>query len=96
MTREGLHKLIDELPESDLPTAGRVLEALHATADPVRRALDNAPEDDEPETAKEIAAVASAWKEHRRGEHLTTQELLRQLRGKVQLSVDWRELREDP
>jgi len=77
MTREGLHKLIDELPESDLPTAGRVLEALHATADPARRVLDSAPEDDEAETAEEAAAVASAWEERRRGERLTTQEVRR-------------------
>jgi hypothetical protein len=79
MTRDSLHKLIDELPEADLPTAGRVLEALHATADPVRRALDHAPEDDETEAAEEAAAVASAWEERRRGEHLTTQEVRRRL-----------------
>jgi len=79
MTRDSLHKLIDELPETDLPTAARVLEALHATADPASRALDNAPEDDEPETAEEAAAVAAAWEEHRRGEHLTTQEVRQKL-----------------
>jgi hypothetical protein len=79
MTRESLHRLIDELPEVDLPTAARVLEALHATADPVSQALDHAPEDDEPETAEEAAAVASAWQERRRGESLTTEEVRRKL-----------------
>jgi hypothetical protein len=79
MTRESLHRLVDELPEEDLPTASRVLEALHATADPLRHALDHAPEDDEPETAEEATAVASAWQERRRGESLTTEEVRRKL-----------------
>jgi hypothetical protein len=77
--RDNLHKLIDELPEADLPTAERVLEALRATADPVRQALDSAPEDDEAETDEEAAAVATAWEEHRQGEHLTSEELRRKL-----------------
>jgi hypothetical protein len=79
MTRESLHRLIDELPEVDLPTAARVLGALNATADPVVQALDQAPEDDEPETAEEASAVASAWAERRRGESLTTEEVRRKL-----------------
>ena len=77
--RDNLHKLIDELPEADLPTAERVLEALRATADPVGQALDSALEDDEPETDEEAAAIATAWEEHRKGEHLTTEELRRKL-----------------
>jgi hypothetical protein len=77
--RDNLHKLIDELPEADLPTAERVLEALRATADPARQALDSAPDDDEPESDEETAAVATAWEEHRKGEHLTTEELRRKL-----------------
>ncbi len=31
--REALHRLVDELPETDLPTAARVLEALSHSAD---------------------------------------------------------------
>lgn len=79
MTRESLHRLVDALPEEDIPTASRVLEALRATADPVRQALDSAPEDDEAETPEEAAAVASAWKERRQGKTLTTEEVRRQL-----------------
>jgi hypothetical protein len=79
MTRESLHRLIDELPEADVPTAARVLEALHATADPVRHALDHALEDDEPETPEEATAVAAAWQERQRGESLTTAEVRRKL-----------------
>jgi len=47
--REALHQLVDDLPEMDLPTASRVLEALRDTSDSVRRALDHAPMDDEPD-----------------------------------------------
>lgn len=79
MTRESLHRLIDELPEVDLPTAARVLGALYATADPVVQALDHAPEDDEPETVEEAAAAATAWQERRRGESLTTEEVRHKL-----------------
>jgi hypothetical protein len=79
--RENLHKLIDELPDADLPTAARVLEALNATASahPLILALDAAPEDDEAETPEEAKAVAAAWEEHRKGKHLTTQEVRRKL-----------------
>lgn len=41
--------------------------------------LENAPEDDEPETAGEAAAVEEAWREHREGKSLTTEELKREL-----------------
>ncbi|HEX9731793.1 MAG TPA: hypothetical protein VGG06_07360 [Thermoanaerobaculia bacterium] len=47
--REALHRLVDSLPERDLPTAARVLEALSSTADPVLRSLESAPLDDEPD-----------------------------------------------
>jgi len=36
--REALHQLVDALPEQDLPTAARVLEALSRTADAIERA----------------------------------------------------------
>jgi len=47
--RETLHKLVDALPEHDLPTASRVLEALSLSADPVVRSLAAAPLDGEPD-----------------------------------------------
>ncbi len=48
--RQALHSLLDELPESDLAIATRVLEGLRATAgDPLMRVLDQAPIDDEPD-----------------------------------------------
>jgi hypothetical protein len=45
--RDSLHRLIDELPESELAAAERFLHYLRATADPVLRALLEAPPDDE-------------------------------------------------
>lgn len=59
-TKDALHRLIDELPESELATAWHLLEplrALRAESDPVLRAFLNAPEDDEPLTEEEIAAI---------------------------------------
>ncbi len=46
--RDTLHQLIDELPEEDLSTAERVLQALRETAVP-HVPPDQAPPDDEPD-----------------------------------------------
>jgi hypothetical protein len=47
--------------------------------DPVLRALAEAPEDDEPETPEERAAVAEARRAGRRGDVLTHAQLRRKL-----------------
>jgi hypothetical protein len=47
--RKALHRLVDALPEQELPTANRVLEALSFSMDPVARSLATAPFDDEPD-----------------------------------------------
>jgi hypothetical protein len=65
-TRDTLHRLIDELPESELTAAERFLNYLLATADPVLQALLEAPPDDEPETEEERQAVHEAREELRR------------------------------
>lgn len=45
--REALHRLVDSLPEHDLPTAARVLEALSLSADAAERLLEaTAPADE--------------------------------------------------
>ena len=46
--RDSLHQLVNELPEEDIPTAERVLQALRETAAP-HVSLDTAPFDDEPD-----------------------------------------------
>lgn len=79
-SRDSLHRLVDDLPESEIVRAERVLEALKETAGAPRvYTLENAPEGDEPETPEEAAAVAEAWREHREGKRLTTEELKREL-----------------
>lgn len=78
-TRDKLHRLVDELPESELAAAERFLHYLRATADPVLRALLEAPLDDEPETEEERQAVQEAWEELARGEVRTLEEVRREL-----------------
>ena len=55
--REELHLLLDRIPESELPTMQKLLRSL---VDPVELAILTAPEDDEPESDEEKAAVAAA------------------------------------
>jgi hypothetical protein len=55
--REELHRLLDQIPESDVPTTQKFLRSL---VDPVELAMLLAPEDDEPESAEERAAVEAA------------------------------------
>jgi hypothetical protein len=77
--RDSLHRLIDELPESELAAAERFLNYLRATADPVLQALLEAPPDDEPETDDERQAVQEAREELARGEVRTLEEVRREL-----------------
>lgn len=56
-TRERIHRLIDELPEDELPAAERVLIRLRDIDDPVLHALRNAAEDDEPLSPEDEAAI---------------------------------------
>jgi hypothetical protein len=55
--REELHKLLDHIPDSDLPTTRKFLRAL---LDPVELAVLTAPPDDEPETEEERTAVEAS------------------------------------
>jgi hypothetical protein len=80
ISRESLHQLVDDLPESEVFRAERVLKALKETAETPLYSLEDAPEDDEPETPEEASAVAEAWKDHTEGKSLTTEELKRELR----------------
>lgn len=78
-SRETLHRLIDNLPEQDVPTATRVLEALRATGDPVRWALDNARLDDEPDQDDFDGGLTEARQEAEAGRGISTEELRRRL-----------------
>jgi|GEM_PF-854234 len=78
-SRDSLHHLVDGLPETELVRAERMLEVLKETAAPSLYKLESAPEDDEAETSVEAAAVSEAWRDHRAGKSLTTEELKREL-----------------
>lgn len=82
-SRNALHLQVDELPESELERASKLLHALVEAAEeehPELCSLREAPEDDEPETEEERAGVEEALREIREGRPgLTTDELEREL-----------------
>ena len=57
MTKADLHRLVDELPEEAVDSAGVLLERAQ---DPVVAKLDAAPYDDEPFSDEEREAVETA------------------------------------
>lgn len=57
VNRQHLYKLIDGLPEHTLWTAQRFLEFLSRDDDPVERAFDEAPLEDEILTEEELALL---------------------------------------
>ena len=77
-TKERLHQLVDALPESELKAAERFLEALCKGEDLLLRVLEEAPEDDEPETAEERTAVAEAREDVKRGRLVSSEEMHRE------------------
>lgn len=66
-TRDGLHALVDALPEADLDVAQHLLVNLNTLPPALRSAL-LAPVDDEPFTDDDRRAVAVARAEHARGD----------------------------
>lgn len=78
-TKATLHRIIEELPESELVAAERFLAYLRDMADPVRRALLTAPWDNEPETENERQAMQEARNELARGEVYPLDEVRREL-----------------
>ncbi|MGI8927649.1 MAG: hypothetical protein ACR2HN_13555 [Tepidiformaceae bacterium] len=75
-SRDRLHSLIDELPESSLERAERSLEMVVGCE---RVSLDGAPEDDEPLTAEDEIAIESAWRDREQGKLVGHADLLRHL-----------------
>jgi hypothetical protein len=65
LSREELHLLLDRIPDSDVPTARKILRAL---AEPVELALLNAPPDNEPLSAHEQAAWDADQRRRRSGQ----------------------------
>lgn len=76
--REHLRRLVEELPESELETAERVLTALRATATPAY-SLAEAPPDDEPDDDDFDGGLTEARAEADSGRGISTEELEREL-----------------
>ena len=71
-TRERLHALLDELPDDRLDEAEATIAALTAPFRP----LAEAPEDDEPLTDEDLAAIERGRAAYRRGEAIPDDEVL--------------------
>jgi hypothetical protein len=65
-TKERLHRLVEELSDDDAERALGIVE--NELEDPVLRAFRDAPEDDEPLTPEDEAALERSRREYRRGE----------------------------
>ena len=76
-SRAQLHEIVDMLPESELASAQRLLQAL--PEDPVLRALLAAPLDDEPVPEWEREIMDKARESLRAEGGISTAELLQQL-----------------
>lgn len=74
--RDHLHRLVDDLPESELERAERALEELRLAAPPYRL-LENAPLDDELESADERVAVQEARRDVAAGNVIPHEEVKR-------------------
>jgi len=78
--REDLHRLIEEIPDGELQGVQRYLEYVRDIAsDPVRRSIETAPLDDEPESEEERQGVEEAMADIRAGRTMSTEELKREL-----------------
>ncbi|MCL5256569.1 MAG: hypothetical protein M1319_02095 [Chloroflexi bacterium] len=78
--KERIHSLVEQLPESQLDAAERVLAYLKVRGeDHLLQALVEAPEDDEIAGAEEDRAADEAWAEYCRGEGRTWEDVRREL-----------------
>ncbi len=71
IARDELHAILDAVPEDRLSAAR---EALAALVDPVLLALLNAPEDDEPLTDQDLAALAEGRADQEYGRTISLDE----------------------
>ncbi len=66
-TKKDLHRIVDELPTSELVAAQRYLSYLQNMGDPILRSIEDAPMDDEPISQQELADIRQEAKAARRG-----------------------------
>lgn len=77
MDRTDLHKLVNQIPESQIPTAGAFLDflILRSSVDPMEIALAGAPEDDEEYSEELLLSLAESREESKRGTVLSHEEM---------------------
>ena len=78
-TRDRIHRLLDDLPEAELSAVEQFLAQRRAAADPLLRALADAPTDDEPITPEEETAVAEAYADIAAGRVVSHEEVRQRL-----------------
>ena len=76
-TKEQIHQLVDDLPESELETVKRVLKGLSALSgsNAAEAALVSAPVDDEPVTAGEAIAIEQGERDVEAGRVVTADQV---------------------
>jgi hypothetical protein len=79
MTKAELHKLVDELPETSVEVAGKLLR--RAVDDPEMARLLAAPKDDEPYTDEQRAEDKAALEAIDRGEGIEWSEAKQRLKA---------------
>jgi len=78
--KERLHSLVEDLPEAEVHAALRFVQYLRQEAlDPVARALQEAPYDDEPVTAEDLAELEAAERDRQQGRVVSHDEARREL-----------------
>ncbi len=75
MDYSDLHRLVDQVPRHSLHLIARLVEAVLSEEDPVARALDNAPEDDEPITDEDLRDLDEAMGAAREGDLVSDEDL---------------------
>jgi hypothetical protein len=78
IARSDLHSILDAIPEDRLSDARSALEAL---ADPVLLVFLTAPEDDEPLTLEDVAAIEEGKADIARGDVIPYADVERRLLG---------------
>ena len=76
MSRDTLHDLVDRIPDEELVAAKRFLEYLAVS--PAHRTALSAPEDDEPVTEGDVAAIGRAREAVQAGNVISHEEMLRE------------------
>lgn len=80
--KKDIRQLLDKLPERELHAAKRFMQylvALSEKEDPVLKAMENAPLDDEPLTKEDVKALDKAYRDIKEGRILSDKEFRRRV-----------------